>query len=224
MRRLTVILLLAITGLNAAPKVAIAVKAKGQVEHIYAETKTAEPLKRGAGLANEDIIRTGKNGFAVAMYLDDKTTIKVRENSEFLVGGERTATGINKRISLSYGTMFASVSKQKGKEFIIATPTSVAAVKGTEIVVISDPVLGDQFITLIGTIEVTNTATGESMTVNAGETANSTPEGTLDVTETDQSTVPDFEGEGGTGPAQHELRFELEDENGNIKTIIIQYQ
>ncbi len=224
MKRLIILSIMLATVLTAGSKVAIVMKAKGDVKLIQAETKLVEPLKRGTGLVNEDVIRTGKDGFAVAMYLDDKTTIKVRNDAEFLIGGEKTAEGIIKRVSLSYGTMMASVSKQKGKEFIIATPTSVASVKGTDIIVISDPVFGDLFITLIGSIVVTNNSTGQSATVNEGETANSTPDGDLNVTMTEESDIPDFGEEDGEGPEQHELRFEIEDENGNIKTIVIQYR
>lgn len=177
-------------------------------------------------MANEDVIQTGKDGFAVAMYLDDKTTVKVRENSEFLIGGVRTEKGINKRVSISYGTMMADVSKQKGKEFIVATPTSVASVKGTEIVVVSDPVLGDLFITLVGTIVVTNSTSGDTTSVSAGQSANSTPDGSLDVSQTNEGDIPDFDEDTGDQDegSSHELRFEIEDINGNMKEIIIQYQ
>ncbi len=216
-----------LTYVMAAGKIAITVKTSGDVKHIHADKSPDSPLKLGTGLANEDMIQTGKDGFAVAMYLDDKTTVKVRENSEFLIGGVRSEKGINKRVSISYGTMMADVSKQKGKEFIVATPTSVASVKGTEIVVVSDPVLGDLFITLVGTIVVTNSTSGDTTSVSAGETASSTPDGSLDVSQTNEDDVPDFEGDTTGGEdegASHELRFEIEDVNGNMKEIIILYQ
>ena len=208
-----------------AGKVAITVKSNGTTNHIHADKTPTTPLKLGSGLANEDIIQTGQDGFAVAMYLDDKTTIKIRENSEFLIGGTKSEGGINKRVALNYGTMMASVAKQKGKEFIIATPTSVASVKGTEIVIVSDPVLGDMFITLVGSIVVTNSTTGDSTTVSTGETANSTPDGGLEVVQTVEDDVPDFEEEvDDTGGETHELRFEIEDPDGNLREVIIQYQ
>ncbi len=216
--------MIALTFLFGEGKVAITVKTKGTANHIYANESPTAPLKLGAGLANEDIIQTGQDGFAVVMYLDDKTTVKIRENSEFLIGGTKSENGINKRIALNYGTMAASVAKQKGKEFIIATPTSVASVKGTELVIVSDPVLGDLFVTIVGTVVVTNNITGDSTTVDAGQSANSTPDGGLDVTQTEEGSVPDFGGEGEAGGETHELRFEIEDADGNLKEVIIQYQ
>lgn len=224
MKRFALFMILAGSLIFGAGKVAITVKTAGPVNHIHADGSPTNPLKLGAGLADEDVIQTGKSGFAAAMYLDDKTTIKVREDSEFLVGGVKTEDGINKRVVLNYGKMRASVAKQTGAEFLIATPTSVASVKGTEIVIISDPSLGDLFITLIGSIEVTNNSTGNTTTVAAGETVNSTPDGTLDVTVTEEGDVPDFDGDTGPTGEVHELRFEVEDIDGSIREIIIQYQ
>ncbi|NQV38149.1 MAG: FecR domain-containing protein [Candidatus Marinimicrobia bacterium] len=223
MKKILIISIILFTMVLGAGKVAITVKSSGTVNHLHSDKSPTTPLKLGTGLADEDIIRTGQNGFAVAMYLDDKTAIKIRENSEFLIGGTKSENGINKRVALNYGTMAASVSKQKGKEFIIATPTSVASVKGTDIVIISDPVLGDLFITLVGSIVVTNSTTGDSTTVGAGETATSTADGGLDVTTTDEDDIPDFDGDGETSGELHELRFEIEDPDGNLKEVIIQY-
>ncbi len=213
-----------LTMLFGERKIAIAVKSKGTVNHVFAGQETTAPLKLGAGLANEDRIQTDEDGFAVVMYLDDKTTMKIREDSDFLVGGQRSESGINKRVFLNYGQLKVSVTKQKGKEFIIATTTSVASVKGTEIIVVSDPLLGDLFSTLTGSIVVTNNITGDSTAVNVGETASSTPDGELDLTETNEELLPEFETEEETGEEINELKFEIEDANGNIKEVIIRYQ
>ena len=97
--------------------------------------------------------------------------------------------------------------------------------KGTELSIVSDPVQGDSFILLEGLIEVTNTITGETMEVNEGETAVSTPDGSLDVRETTEEDLDEFvEAEAAAEGEIQELRFEVEDANGNIKEIIIQYQ
>ena len=102
---------------------------------------------------------------------------------------------------------------------------SVASVKGTELSIVSDPVQGDSFVLLEGLIEVTNSITGETMEVNEGETAVSTPDGSLDVRETTEEDLDEFvEAEAAAEGEIQELRFEVEDANGNIKEIIIQYQ
>tara|TARA_Y100001960_G_C14463143_1_gene723081 strand:- start:368 stop:841 length:474 start_codon:yes stop_codon:yes gene_type:complete len=157
------------------------------------------------------------------MYLDDKSVIKMLSNSDLVIIGERSKKGISKSLDISYGKITANISKQKGKEFRIATPTSVASVKGTELAITSDPSNGDSFTLLEGLIEVTNSITGESMEVSEGETAVSTPQGSLEVGETTTEDMEGFEEAEVEIPAQ-ELRFEVEDSDGNIKEIIIKYR
>ena len=73
-----------------------------------------------------------------------------------------------------------------------------------------------------GLIEVTNSVTGESTQVQEGETAISTPDGSLDVAETTSDDLDGFE-EASMEPPTQELRFEVEDENGNIKDSLIKF-
>ena len=144
-------------------------------------------------------------------------------NSDLTVSGKRSGTQINKSLDIKYGKIAASISPQKGNEFRIATPTSVASVKGTELTIDSQPGIGDSFTLLEGLIEVTNTITGESTEVENGQTAVSTPEGSLEVHETTTDDLAGFEDADVEIPTQ-ELRFEVEDEDGNIKEIIIRFQ
>ena len=70
---------------------------------------------------------------------------------------------------------------------------------------------------------MTNSFTGETTEVEQGETAVSTPEGSLEVHETTTDDLAGFEDADVEIPTQ-ELRFEVEDEDGNIKEIIIRFQ
>ena len=70
---------------------------------------------------------------------------------------------------------------------------------------------------------MTNTITGKSTEVENGQTAVSTPEGSLEVHETTIDDLAGFEDADVEIPTQ-ELRFEVEDEDGNIKEIIIRFQ
>ena len=157
------------------------------------------------------------------MYLDDKTVVKMLGNSDLTVLGNRSGNQINKSLDIKSVKSAAAIAPQKGNEFRIATPTSVASVKGTELAIDSDPATGDSFTLLEGLIEVTNSITGESTEVEEGETAVSTPEGSLEVHETTDEDMEGFEEADLEVPTQ-ELRFEVEDENGTIKEIIIQFQ
>ena len=223
MKNLLVIILSAVTVISASSKVAIAIKTKGDVSIIHKGLNTAQALKPGSPLSDQDKIRTGKNGFVAIMYLDDKTVLKMLGNSDMTIMGQRSGVKINKSIDIKYGKIAAAVTPQKGKEFMIATPTSVASVKGTELAIDSDPSTGDSFTLIEGLIEVTNNLTGETTEVQQGETAVSTPEGSLEVNNTTQGDLEGFE-DADMQVSTQELRFEVEDENGNTKEIIIKFQ
>ena len=217
------VLLIFLNFLLGSSKVAVAIKIKGKVSLISSRDKNKTGLKPGTPLDDKDKIITDKDSFAALMYLDDKSVIKLLSNSDLIIIGERSKKGINKSLDISYGKITANIAKQKGNEFRIATPTSVASVKGTELAITSDPSDGDSFTLLEGLIEVTNSITGESMEVSQGETAVSTPDGSLDVSETTTEDMEGFDEAEVDIPAQ-ELRFEVEDTNGNIKEIIIRYR
>jgi hypothetical protein len=208
--------------LFGSSKVGIAVKVAGEVKLFSSETSAEAYLNPGKPLNNDDRITTGDNSFTAVMYLDDKTLVKVMENSELTIRGSRGASGINKEIDISYGKLSAKVAKQKGNEFRISTPTSVASVKGTDLLISSDPSEGDSFVLIEGLIEVTNSITGETTQVKKGETATSNPDGTLNVSETTENDLEGFQEEETIQEGPQELRFEIQDENGNIKQIIIQ--
>ena len=203
-------------------KVAIAIKTKGDVSVTYQGLNSAQVLKPGSPLSHQDKIKTGKNGFIALMFLDDKTVVKMLGNSDLTIMGDRSGNKINKSLDIKYGRIAANVKPQKGKEFRISTPTSVASVKGTEFAIQSDPSSGDSFTLIEGLIEVTNSITGESTQVQEGETAISTPDGSLDIVETTSDDLDGFE-EASMEPPTQELRFEVEDENGNIKEILIKF-
>ena len=203
-------------------KVAIAIKTKGDVSVIYKGLSSAQVLKPGSPLSNQDKIKTGKNGYIALMYLDDKTVVKMLGNSDLTIIGDRSGNKINKSLDIKYGRIAANVKPQKDKEFRISTPTSVASVKGTEFAIQSDPSSGDSFTLIEGLIQVTNSITGESTQVQEGETAISTPDGSLDVAETTSDDLDGFE-EASVEPPTQELHFEVEDENGNIKEILIKF-
>ena len=208
--------------LFSSSKVAIAIKTKGDVSVIYKGLNSEQVLKPGSPLSNQDKIKTGKNGYIALMYLDDKTVVKMLDNSDLTIMGDRSGNKINKSLDIKYGRVAANVKPQKGKEFRISTPTSVASVKGTEFAIQSDPSSGDSFTLIEGLIEVTNSVTGESTQVQEGETAISTPDGSLDVAESTSDDLDGFE-EANMEPPTQELRFEVEDENGNIKEILIKF-
>lgn len=168
----------------SADKLAVTTKKQGQVDLTRAETEKKSELKKGALLYDQDRISTGKDGLALILFLDDKSQLKLKGNTEIIISGSRGSSGISKRIRMNQGVLKASIATQRRGEFIITTPTSVASVKGTEFWIISILDSGDIIISNSGTIELVNTVTGEVIIVPAGVIVESTPDGEINILET----------------------------------------
>ena len=229
MRKSMIILILygIITLLNfdivyAGSKVAVSTKVKGKVEVRPNRNDVYKNLKTGNILEDKSQVKTGNNGFTAIIFIDDKSTLKIKENTEIEITGKRTAAKISKKIFMDIGTLRATVGKQRQGEFVIQTPTSVASVKGTDFWLSTDPIEGDLLITLDGNVLFTNTITGESISVTGGNTGFSLPNGELSVATTDPATIPEdpSEVEEETG---NELRIYFEGPDGEEKSILIRY-
>lgn len=209
---------------GAAQKMAVITKVRGDVQVRSSQEKNfKDKAAIGRILSDGDEIKTGKDAYVVLIFLDDKSQVKLLENCSMLVQGEKSGAGLDKELAMSHGKLKAEISAQRRGEFKIATPTSVASVKGTNFWVISDATTGDQIIGLSGLVELLNLLSGEVTTVGANQTGNSSVDGEVNVNPTNPEDIPSDEGEGdGDQPSQ--LRIEFQDANGNIKEIIIDYR
>ena len=202
-------------------KIAVATKVKGPVEIMPIGKKGFSDLEPGTILSDGDKIRTGPSGFTAIIFIDDKSTLKVKDNSEVVITGKRTAASISKKINMDEGTIRATVKKQN-TNFVIQTPTSVASVKGTDFWLVSDPETGDQIIGIEGIVGLVNNETGQEIDVSEGMSGLSTPDGNVGLTETDPSSIPDDPSDEIEGPSQ--VKIYLEGPNGEQKVMIIEYQ
>jgi hypothetical protein len=202
-------------------KIAVVTKVKGLVEIMPTGKTEFYDLKAGTILSSGDKIRTGKSGFTAIIFIDDKSTLKLKGNSEAVITGQRTAASISKKINMDIGTVRATIKKQN-TDFVIQTPTSVASVKGTDFWLLTDPVTGDQIICVEGTVGLVNSETGEDVDVTEGMSCISIPDGTLELGETDPSSIPDDPSDEQEGPSQ--IRIYLEGPNGEQKVMVIEYQ
>jgi len=222
----TLFALVSITAVAQEP-IGVIAKSSGTTFHKKFNADDYSPnAVMGTQLKNHDWIKTSDDGFVAIFFLDDKSQLKVKGNSEMEILASVERGKISKTISLDYGTVKASVSKQKGS-FRIATPTSVASVKGTEWWVESDE-NGDVFIVMEGVVEVENLVSGTVQNVGQDETATSNPDGTVEVEETDDADVPedpdDEEEDDDSGSTIHELKIRMVNEETNSeKFIIIEY-
>ena len=204
-----------------ASKIAVATKVNGDVEIMPVDTKDFSKLKPGTVLSDGDKIRTGNSGFAAIIFIDDKSILKLKGNSEATIAGQRTSASISKKINMDSGTVRATITKQN-VDFVIQTPTSVASVKGTDFWLLSNPETGDQVMGLEGTIGLTNNETGQEVDVTQGMSGVSTPDGNLGLEETIESALPEDPSEELEGSS--EIKIYLEGPNGQQKVMIIEYQ
>lgn len=204
-----------------ANKVAVTTKVKGLVEIMPDGKDNFLNLKPGTILADGDKIRTGSSGFTALIFIDDKSTLKLKENSEVVINGQRSARSIAKKINMDIGTIRATVNKQNSN-FVIQTPTSVASVKGTDFWMITDLVDGDLVIGLEGVVSLTNNETGTEVDVTEGTSGTSTPDGNVIVEETEESSIPDDPTD--QDEQQSEIKIYFEGPNGEQKVLIIDYQ
>ena len=204
-----------------ADKIAVATKIKGLVEIMPVHEKGFSRLKPGTILSDGDKVRTGSKGFVAVIFIDDKSTLKLKENSEAVITGQRSAASISKKINMDSGTVRATITKQN-TDFVIQTPTSVASVKGTDFWLITDPENGDQIIGIEGIVGLTNNETGQEVDVSEGMSGISTPDGNIGLEVTDDSSIPDDPSVETDGPSQ--IKIYLEGPNGEQRVMIIEYQ
>ena len=200
-----------------AQNVAIAYKVKGAVELVKSGAKASVPLTAATHLSDGDKIKTGKDGYCFLIFVEDKTQIKVRENSEMAISANRGAKGLEQQVNMNVGQIWSHVSKS-GSQFRISTPTSVASVKGTMWWTMVNPDGTTTIIGLSGIINLLNNASGQSEDVGAGQTGDSGPGG-LHLGPT-SGGIPNPDGPG----TSRTLRIPFRDADGNEHNLFIEYE
>ena len=172
-----IIVMLAMTSALEAQVIARLVKSEGRVHFKRLGMSTfSEQAKPGAPIKNGDEIKVGEEGFAAVIYLDDRSILKVRENTKFSFMDTRNS----RTIDLTHGTVLNDIKKEgRTKDFRIQTPVSVASVKGTQFAAIVSLSGVDQFICKEGLFEVLNMVSGETVNVSTGQKAVSNAIGDL---------------------------------------------
>lgn len=174
--------------------IARVVKANGDVLLMRSGSqKYNEAVVSGTGINNGDAIQVGEESFAMVIYIDDRSFVKIKERTEFqFVDTQNTRT-----IKLQIGTLLNDIKKNpEGRTFRIETSASVASVKGTKFSVIADPSGIDQFFGLEGQVEVFNMISGQTATLLAGQKIISNTMGNLMTAPANPNEYPeDPEGE-----------------------------
>ncbi len=158
--------------------VAISVQGLCETRHGFGEWKA---LEFGAVLGDSDQVRTGDDGFVAMVVTHDGTQMKIRPNSLVVLRLAREGDmGVSKKITLELGQLFTYAAQPKGR-YEVTTPTSVAAVKGTEFWTLVNNAGGTTVLTQEGTVALSNTMSGLAMDVTAGQMGVSTIRGELTV-------------------------------------------
>lgn len=163
-------------------------------------------VKPGQAISNGDAIRVGDSGFAVVIFLDDRSVVKIREKTDF----QFVETDNTRSLNMERGTILNDVKKEgRTKTFRVETPVSVASVKGTEFAAIVDPSGMDKFIGKTGTFDVFNTISGQTVSVGPGQKAISNALGNLMQAPAEPGDYPqDPEVEAGEQPTEEEAAEE----------------
>ena len=229
-------------------ELAIVTKSKGLVQYKKNNSEVfISKIKNGLELYNDDLLKTGNDGFIMFAYLDDGSLIKVHKDSEIYVTGKIDNRNINKRLNVNGGVFRFDVKEQKGDEFTVVTPSSVASVKGTDFI-IDVSGTGDLFYGLDGLVEIVNKASNQIVRLSKNNKVESFQSGTMSQTEItqddlliieqiesqseinniDDNNVPDFDNNdsGMLDDSQqniNEIRILVTNPSGEEKEIIIRY-
>ena len=189
-----IIILIFLSSIFSSETIGIVMKHKGDVDYIpFDKNKHNKKINISESLFNQDLIKTGKDGFTKFVYLDDGSAIKIHKDSEVYIQGDIDKRKIVKQINISTGKLKLNVENQQLAEFKIITPTSVASIKGTRFWVDVNGKKGDVFHGLSGIVEITNNLTGKKIELTENTSATSLPDGTLEIKKTINSELIQLE-------------------------------
>ena len=210
-------LLLSGAMLAAGNSVAVTIKVAGDSDLLRAESTGYLMIKKGERLNLGDQIRTGSNGTVALVFQDDMSQLKIRPDTEVIIGGRRTGRDVEKMLELPLGRLWVEVTRSD-TEFRIATPTSVASVKGTSFWVVVDEVGSTTIVTNEGTVNLHNTQSGETADIEPGITGVSRSSGEVLVHQTTTQELEEF-----SQGALHEMEIPFRNDDNEQKTLKIRY-
>ncbi len=196
-------------------EIALVIKCDGNAQYRQSD-QNWNKLSIGKRLEDGDEIKTGRGALVTIVFIDDKSLMKIREESQLILHGKREEKKILKKIGQQLGQLWFKVTNQE-TQLQIETPSGIAAVKGTEFYSVVDELGNTTIIGISGIVELFNSLgrvqVGPSQTGKAGKKS-------IPVVEKTREPI-DWGNDSGT---LNELEIEFENENGEKKSLKLQYK
>jgi hypothetical protein len=217
--KIIILFLFSIVGMDslvtAAETIAVILKADGSVTVTRAGQNSVIKITRGYRLEDGDKIVTGEKSQAALRFIDDASLVRIRANSVCVLHGQRENNQIMKNIYIEAGAILSNITQKKGK-FQIATPTSVASIKGTVIIGDHADNRGTLWYGVNGEAMVNNNV--DSTSLEPGETVFvKAIDIKIEKWKTKAGEAPVFDGT--AGESDDEFTIEFENDAGKKKTL-----
>ncbi len=162
-------------------------RTRGVVQLKHLEEAEYSDIKAGQSVLSGDFLRVGNPGFCLIIFLDDKSILKVREQTEFqFIETENTRT-----IDIEFGKILSDIKREREKGFRIDTPVSVASIKGTQWWSVINRTGFDKFYGLEGDVEIFNRVSGQSLSLGPGQMVLSTATGQVVASPASPEEIPE---------------------------------
>ncbi|RCK73064.1 MAG: hypothetical protein IGBAC_0263 [Ignavibacteriae bacterium] len=198
-------------------------KAINKVEKKEPETEWIK-AEKGTPLFTRDQMRTGKKSVAVIKF-SDNSILRVLENSELILLGEKSNRQIINNIKILKGFFGFDIIKLQNEQYTFESPTSVASIRGTRGIFSHQNDL-DILIVLEGIVNIKNVISGQETEVKEGQICFSYADGKLETRKATEEEVNTTEENLKLGEIQkdNELKLELRDSEGNKKELKLKYK
>ncbi|MBC8366927.1 FecR domain-containing protein [bacterium] len=130
--------------------IAVILKTAGSVQHKANKTEVWAAAQQGQVLSSGDALRTLTGGEVAILFVDDKSLLKLAEETEITIQASAEGRTVSKRIWMGAGDLWAKVTKQDNPHFQVETPTSVASVKGSVFYSQERPGTGNRLFAISG--------------------------------------------------------------------------
>jgi len=202
--------------LFADDNVAVVLKVRKDVRITPTNQTKSVQGKRGMALQDGNKVETGKGSFCALKFVDDRSLLRILENSSCIIEGKKEQNKIEKNIFVQVGAFFADLFKPSSS-FKVTTPTSVASIKGTKFWVIQRS--PTKYIVTQGVIEIENDV--NKALVREGQTGiveSKTSE--IQVRLTTEGEIPSESGQSSAG----QLDIGFRNNQGEEKILRIKFQ